>query len=45
MCGSTTYITKAGYWYKHRMPPKNYGFNMPNRAGPICTLSGRPATK
>lgn len=41
-CGQPTHITKAGKWYRHRMPPKNYGYNMPLRAGPICKASGSP---
>ncbi len=44
-CGSTTRLTNAGFLHRHRMPPMNFGYNMPSRAGPVCAWSGRrPAT-
>jgi hypothetical protein len=45
-CGATTYITKAGYWYKHRQPPmQGMPFGMLVPMGPVCPLSKRTATK
>lgn len=43
MCGSTTYTTKDGRYYIHRMPPLCHGYNLPLRSGPICKASGFPA--
>jgi hypothetical protein len=42
-CRNWAYLTNEGRWFTHRMPPKNYGYNMPNRAGPVCKMSGRAA--
>jgi hypothetical protein len=42
-CHNWTYHTDAGRWFKHRMPPMNAGYNMPDRAGPVCKLSGSAA--
>lgn len=42
-CCSTTCVTAAGMWYRHRMPPMNLGHGMPNYAGPICRASGTKA--
>ena len=44
-CGNITYVTKSGYWYRHRKPPKCFGFNLPLCAGPICKLSGKEQEK
>ena len=40
-CGTAAYVTKDGNWYRHRMPPKCFGFNLPLLAGPICKASGK----
>lgn len=42
-CGNQTYHTKAGNWFRHRMPPMNLGYQMPNVAGPVCKMSGMSA--
>ena len=42
-CGNTAYVTLAGKWKNHRMPPRCFGYEMPLIAGPVCEASGTPA--
>lgn len=39
-CYATTYVTKDSRWYRHRKPSMNFGYDMPNVKGPICSASG-----
>jgi hypothetical protein len=42
-CGTMTYVTLAGRWYQHFMPPMQTGYKIPLRHGPICKASGESA--